>query len=100
METKKCAECGVEFTPRDKRQKYCSKQCAKKSAKHSRGRELSIKDKKELADAMRCTRLASNAEIMRVRKKPKGVSDVRWRIELRRRANPKLYAMVDEGVTW
>lgn len=36
--------------------------------------------------AMNKTRQVSNAKIMSARTKPDGVSDVRWRIELRRRA--------------
>lgn len=35
---------------------------------------------------MKKTRQVSNAKIMSARTKPDGVSDVRWRIELRRRA--------------
>ena len=34
----------------------------------------------------------SVAVIMNARGKPKGVSDVRWRIELRRRANKQRYS--------
>ena len=32
-------------------------------------------------------------------RKPNGVSDVRWRIELRRRANPERYALAPDAHT-
>lgn len=35
----------------------------------------------------------------RANRKPKGVSDVRWRIELRRRANPERYAYASDANT-
>ena len=44
------------------------------------------------AEAMRCTRLVANSTIMLSRRKPKDVSDIRWRMELRRRLNPDKYA--------
>ena len=46
----------------------------------------------ELAKAHAATRLICNESIMRVRKKPQGVSETRWRMELRRRAEPERYA--------
>ena len=46
---------------------------------------------RELSAAHKCSRIVSEDVIRRARKKPAGVSDVRWRIELRRRACPERY---------
>lgn len=46
---------------------------------------------KELSAAHRVSTLVSPDAIMSAKRKPKGVSDVRWRIELRRRADPGRY---------
>lgn len=46
---------------------------------------------RELSAAHKCSRIVSEATIRSARKKPAGVSDVRWRIELRRRASPEWY---------
>jgi hypothetical protein len=51
-----------------------------------------IADIRATSDAHRCARLVDNATIMRSRRKPKNVSDIRWRMELRRRLNPDKYA--------
>lgn len=51
-----------------------------------------IADIRAAAEAMRCTQLVANNTIMLSRRKPRGVSDVRWRMELRRRLNPDKYA--------
>ena len=48
---------------------------------------------KQLAEAHACARPVSNDWICSAPEKPAGVSDVRWRIELRRRANPGYYAI-------
>ena len=47
---------------------------------------------KMLAQAMECSRTTSNKTISCATEKPAGVSDVRWRMELRRRADPDYYA--------
>lgn len=40
-----------------------------------------------------CTKVGvALASLRTARKKPKGISDIRWRLELRRRANPEYYA--------
>lgn len=53
------------------------------------------KEKHELADAHQCSTLVSNNVIMLSRRKPRGVSDIRWRVELRRRLNPERYAYAE-----
>ena len=45
----------------------------------------------DLWQAHKCAETVPNHIIMRARRKPAGVSDVRWRMELRRRANPGQY---------
>ena len=50
------------------------------------------KEKHELTDAMRAATLTANSTIFVARRKPAGVSDIRWRMELRRRMNPARYA--------
>ena len=51
------------------------------------------KDREILASAYRATRGISLNTLMNVQTKPDYVSDVRWRMELQRRANPERYAM-------
>lgn len=46
----------------------------------------------ELAKAHAAGTLICNESIMHVRRKPQGVSETRWRMELRRRAEPERYA--------
>ena len=41
----------------------------------------------------------ANLQKASANRKPKGVSDVRWRIELRRRANPERYALAPDANT-
>ena len=45
-----------------------------------------------VASAHAAGTLICNESIMRVRRKPQGVSETRWRMELRRRAEPERYA--------
>lgn len=47
----------------------------------------------DLTSAHECAKIVSNETIMSARKKPLGVSAVRWRMELRRRADPMRYAL-------
>lgn len=49
-----------------------------------------------LAEAHACARTVSNDWICSASEKHAGVSDVRWRIELRRRANPGYYAICEQ----
>ena len=95
MQPKQCAECGAEFTPKMPNQKYCSKKCMKVAMNRRWRSKHGCRDL--AAEAYQCGHLVPNATIMRARRKSKGVSDIRWRMELRRRANPNHYAMA-EGV--
>lgn len=54
-------------------------------------RPKGAKNCSELWQAHKCAELTPNEKIMRARRKPAGVSDVRWRMELRRRANADHY---------
>ena len=96
MSTRQCAECGAKFTPKVHNQNYCSQKCSK-AAENRRWR--SKHGRRDLAaEAHQCGHLASNETIMYSRNRPNGVSDVRWRMELRRRACPERYEMV--GRVW
>ena len=75
---RQCAVCGAKFTPRNNRQKYCSNRCARTADEH----------------AMSISAPVSNEHIMRAIRKPANTSEVRWRMELRRRANPERYEML------
>ena len=46
---------------------------------------------RDLASAHRAASTVPLMWIMRAKRKPGGVSDARWRMELRRRANPERY---------
>lgn len=62
------------------------------------GRKQDAIDKERLRIGMSCARIVSNAEIMKATKKPAGVSDIRWKMELRRRRNKAYYAMSGDAV--
>ena len=97
MRTRKCTECGAEFTPkpRSPNPKYCSPRCARNArARRERNRSSAVR---ELGHAWESTRPVPNSVIMTAKCKPANTSAVRWRMELRRRANPKYYEMV-EGI--
>ena len=95
MHTRKCVECGAEFTTEQRNKQYCSKRCARNAAAHrAKGRSSAVR---ELAHAWESTRPVPNSVIMTAKCKPANTSAVRWRMELRRRANPKYYEMV-EGI--
>jgi hypothetical protein len=95
MHTRKCPECGAEFTTKLHNKKYCSKRCARNAEAHLiKGRSSAVR---ELAHAWESTRPVPNSVIMTAKCKPANTSAVRWRMELRRRANPKYYEMV-EGI--
>ena len=88
-QTRQCAVCGAEFTPRSDNQKYCSKLCSRKHYWRQRFGDMER--------AVAGSHLVSNEHIMRAVRKPPNTSAVRWRMELRRRANPELYAMAVEA---
>ena len=56
------------------------------------GKTQDATDREILASAYRATRGISMATLMTVKTKPHYVSEARWRMELRRRANPERYA--------
>ncbi len=76
--TAKCAFCGAEFLRRRGTNRiYCSAECGKKA--HSLSRRTREPE-------------AVSAETLRTaRTEPRATSDVRWRIELRRRARAKYF---------
>lgn len=84
----KCSFCDKEFIPaRNNKGKpqYCSPVCRKK-AQRQKEKEFRV------ANPEYCAQLAAE----RKNRKPEGMSDVRWRIEKRRRANAKHYAIFGE----
>ncbi len=119
-QTKKCAVCGQSFATTRHQRKYCSDKCARFAATvrmrnlreevKASGRICPIcgKPVTRAANAKYCSdeclrkakrvsitfdpRPVPTAEITKAKEKPAGVSDVRWRIELRRRANARHYA--------
>lgn len=96
-ETRKCKFCGVEFVAERKDKIFCSRNCCNK-AQHAKvtpeqrkaWRKGKIRDMcagQAIAEATPPTWSALTHAVT----KPRGCSDVRWRIELRRRANPMRY---------
>ena len=90
-----CPRCGAQFERRYNNQKFCSKSCYDAEWK-SRYRKHS--DEHLRAEAWRAATPVCLESILRKPQKPKGLSDVRWRIELRRRANPERYEMASLAV--
>lgn len=90
--TKICPECGAAFVPRHASQICCSEECRRNRVRRqNRHRHSGDKDEGPFSSAIRMSKLVSNETIMKARKKPAGVSDIRWQIELRRRAAKALY---------
>ena len=87
-ETIKCAECGVEFVQTAPNQVYCSRQCQNHHFYRHR-----VDYRKAFADAIRAVTVVPLGELTRAKTKPRNCSDVRWRIELRRRKNAEYYQM-------
>lgn len=56
-------------------------------------RPKGVKNYSDIWQAHKCAETVPNHIIMQARRKPAGVSDIRWRMELRRRANPDQYAL-------
>ena len=88
MQPRRCAECGAEFTPRQPIQHFCSKHCAR-IAKKRRDRSSVLREAEHM---LAVSKPVPTACLMSARSKPANTSAVRWRIELRRRANSKHYA--------
>ena len=96
MSTRQCAVCGAEFTPRNNNQKYCSPRCSRTAyeRKHRERSRVRTGEARAYEHAMSMSAPVSNEHIMRATVKPANTSAVRWRIELRRRANPERYEML------
>ena len=100
MVDRKCPECGAAFTPRSKTQVCCSKECQKKRKRridkesHRLHRRVYAHMERDFSAAIKAATPISLWYIMNARRKPEGVSDVRWRIELRRRQNPGYYDLM------
>ena len=99
MDTRKCAKCGAEFAPRVKQQRFCSPRCqrAAESARYYQAHHQSARredSRHEAAVAWDVSAPVPLDRLMRAVEKPPNTSAARWRIELRRRANPDYYAAV------
>ena len=107
MKTRVSPECGATFTTDARIQVCCSPECKrrrklrqsrengklrraiaarKKATRAARDRDLKLRD--ACWEATKPVRLG---ELMHAKRKPANTSDVRWRIELRRRAMLKRY---------
>ena len=86
MITQKCEECGAEFES-VKPRRFCCKNCNKRYIRKHPGQQRAWVRQIDVLDP------PTFAAISRAGKKPQEVSDIRWRIELRRRANPDRYAL-------
>ena len=93
MKLRKCPECGAEFSTDAHIALCCSDECKKKRKRrlqNERRKERSGRDNASL-DYIKATRPVTLDTLTRARKKPENTSDVRWRIELRRRAMAQRY---------
>lgn len=82
IEVVKCPQCGKKWTRTSVRQGRVCNQCRYE------------RQKKNLPlGGVFCGKAVSTDTIMSARTCPRGCSAVRWRIELRRRANPEYFAM-------
>ena len=84
MKTVTCPICGNSFTTTRHNAVYCSKACQNKGYYERHGRKCRI-------DAVSATAPVSFLTLSHARTKPANTSDIRWRMELRRRATAKQY---------
>lgn len=108
MNTRICPECGAAFTPQSKTQVCCSKECQQKRCRRhdneSRRRakhRKSVQLKRNLGGfgaALKATAPVTQEVLMCARQKPANCSDVRWRIELRRRANAEYFRVCGDSL--
>ena len=96
MKLRKCPECGAEFEPGHGNQVCCTPKCQKKrERKLYRARKRAAWARREAdkasLDYIKATRPVTLDTLTRAPRKPKNTSDVRWRIELRRRAMAQRY---------
>ena len=94
---RECVECGRVFTPRVANQRCCSAECS-----HARDAEGNRRRLRKIRGLMRecedTLRTVSEKVRVRAKRRPKGMSKVRWRIELRRRANAEYYDLMGSEV--
>ena len=91
-----CPTCGAEFVPHNPKGKYCSAKCARAAEKRRWWLRCHCRDLHEFDKAMSTSRPVSLEEIRRAKTKPANTSDVRWRIELRRRAKAEYFDVCGE----
>ena len=84
-----CPICGNSFTTNRRNAVYCSKKCQNKGY-HARERAR-MRCYGALPDAVSATAPVSFLKLSHARTKPANTSEVRWRMELRRRATAKQY---------
>lgn len=101
MNERVCEWCGAVFTPRNSQQLYCGPRCYKRrhrkaDAERQRRERKALKAKAAKHPYLPDVggRLASLDEIMRATKRPRNCSPLRWRMELRRRANAEYFRMM------
>ena len=78
---RRCEVCLREFYVNFPGKKFCSERCQKKS-----------QPRLIVSHAHACTKRVGLHELQTVDHQSAGISDARWRIELRRRANPEYYS--------
>ena len=89
-----CPECGKTFEPEYGSQVCCSTACKKTrrlKSNRASGRRLRGREK---YDWWHATAPVPLHTLQTAQTKPQNCSDVRWRMELRRRANPGLYDLM------
>lgn len=92
--TRTCQHCGAKFLAERPNKIYCSYKCA-----HNAGRRRERTSMIRAAEhALAMSKPVTNLHIMTATRKPENTSAVRWRMELRRRANPERYAYA--GGAW
>lgn len=94
MAKSRCEGCGREFLYErhtNMRRRLCDSCRAERRRK--RKQDCAKKESRALVDANDCAFDYPDADaIMAAKEKPRGVSDIRWRMELRRRANEEYFA--------
>ena len=102
---RKCAWCGREFVPHDSRSRCCSPECSRLFTKEY-NREYRRNRKTGIGAERRTLREkildyadpVSENVLFTARKKPRGTSDVRWRMELSRRRLARIYGRDGGGL--
>ncbi len=93
MKTLTCPECGVTFAKKRNNQVYCSPKCAK--AHYRKANRERMRKKWTCLhggyDVFSATAPVSFDKLSRAKTKPANTSDIRWRMELRRRAMARRY---------